>query len=76
MTYVSGPNGSYGLDIDLEDDEEADVRPLGRPQVVFDAEQRAREQERRMQQQRRAAAQAAVRPVDTGDQTDTWASLG
>ncbi|KIO16227.1 hypothetical protein M407DRAFT_191462 [Tulasnella calospora MUT 4182] len=76
LPHRSGPNGSYGLDIDLEDDEEADVRPLGRPQVVFDAEQRAREQERRMQQQRRAAAQAAVRPVDTGDQTDTWASLG
>ncbi len=71
LPHRSGPGGGYSLDIDLEEDED-EVRHLGaRNQLVFDAE---RDRRLQLQQQQRRAL--AVRPVDTGDQTDTWASLG
>ncbi|KAG9001160.1 hypothetical protein FRB93_012242 [Tulasnella sp. JGI-2019a] len=72
LPHRYGPGGGYNLDIDLEDDEESTVRTLhGRNQnnVMFDAESPIQQQ-----QQRRPVA--AVRPVDIGDDTDTWASLG
>lgn len=70
LPHRFGPGGGYTLDIDLEDDEE-DVRSLSgaRNNVVFDAEG-----QQRQKQQRRPVA--PVRPVDIGDDTDTWASLG
>lgn len=74
LPHRSGPGGGYNLDIDLEDDEQ-DYRPLGvsgrgsNGNVLFDAERA-----NKPQQPRRPAAM--VRPVDIGDDTDTWASLG
>jgi len=77
LPHRTGPGGGYNLDIDLEDDEDdEDVRPLGgvrHPTVVFDSEREGLRQ-KQLQQQRKAAA--ALRPVDTGDDEDTWASLG
>ncbi|KAG8864018.1 hypothetical protein FRB96_006891 [Tulasnella sp. 330] len=72
LPHRYGPGGGYNLDIDLEDDEESIPRSLpGRStnNVVFDAES-----PNRQQQQRRPAP--TVRPVDVGDDTDTWASIG
>ncbi|KAG8937014.1 hypothetical protein FRC03_004080 [Tulasnella sp. 419] len=71
LPHRFGSGGGFALDIDLEDDDE--VRPLGAGRnVVFDAEQDRRQ--RAVQQQRRIQQRPGI--VDSGDADDTWAAIG